>query len=172
VNRRFPGSPNINQTNPFEDEHGENPFGDEGVASPAKANPYDGPADVRTRPYQPQDYETFLPSRPGLVLTFGIVGLLLVIVGVAITVSGALSTTEWSDALMYGAPFHLLGLVVSVPGWIFGRHDRRAMKAGAMETRGRLRTSIGYLLSILGTIIGVLPVACLFCALIVELFSL
>ncbi|MFV1964601.1 MAG: hypothetical protein ACC628_04205 [Pirellulaceae bacterium] len=168
MNRRFPGSPNIDQTNPFEDERGANPFGDKGMSLPVKANPYGGPADRRSRPYQPNDFETTFPSRSGLVLTCGISGVVLVTIGVVLSVLAVLVSIEWPQALIYGAPFNFLGLVVSVPGWIFGRHDRRAMKAGAMETKGRRGTNIGYLLGILGTIIGTLPAAGLFVALLAE----
>jgi hypothetical protein len=173
VSRRFPRSPEINEANPFENEHGQNPFSDSEPRSPVpvQENPYGGPAPKNARSYQPKDYATIYPSRSWLVLLCGISGVVLVTIGVSISVIALLTAAEWTRGLSYGVPFNLMGIVASVPAWKLGRNDRRAMQAGAMDASGCRGTTIGYVLGVLGTLGGAAPVAAFFVALIVEVLG-
>jgi hypothetical protein len=171
VNRRFPGSPEIDDTSPFEDEHGQNPFSDHEPPPPAQDNPYGGPASSSSRSYQPDDFETIYPSRSWLVLLCGVTGVILVTIGVSVSVVALLTAAEWAEGLMYGVPFNLMGVFASAPAWVLGRHDRRAMKAGAMDSTGRRGTTVGYILGVLGTLAGAAPVAAFFVAWIAEMFG-
>ena len=55
-------------------------------------------------------------------------------------------------------PFALtvLAVVLGILGWIFGRHDLRAMQAGTMDSSGYSTTKSGKTLAMVSIILGVL----------------
>lgn len=170
---KFPRNPNADRENPFEDEQGANPFGDDTKAEGEPAtedNPY-AAADVSAaQPYQPGEYETFLPNRGGLVWWLGIIGggiqmLAIIVAAIAILVVG-----DYLEGIAYGLPGQLIGIAISIPAWIMGHSDMQAIAAGAMEEEGRRATRWGWLLGILGTLLGASQLFLYFGLLIFEEF--
>lgn len=158
---RFPRNPNADRENPFEDEQGANPFGDDSAsaedAAPredAESNAYATAESNAVQPYEPGDYETFLPSRGPLVFWLGVIGCGIQLLAVIVAVLAILAVGEFLEGMAYGLPGQLIGLAVSVPAWIMGQSDVRAMAAGAMEANGRRATRWGLWLGILGTLGG------------------
>ncbi len=140
---RFPKNPNEGRNEPL--VAGDNPFADAGQAATTNDNPFASPAaDIGTA--APQiEYERSLPHRGGFILTLGILGL------VSFTI-GTLGLLGLPPAVVIGA----LSFVMTVPAWLLGSSDLRAMKAGAMDTAGRGKTRAGMILGIAGTLLTVM----------------
>jgi len=138
---------------PFADESGKNPYGDDDTAPTDESqltaggtdNPYATAADARAGEYghQPGDFETTLPPRGGLVLGLGMAALFLSFGAVYLTFA-------------YGAAdAAILVLAISLPPWIMGRMDLRAMRMGAMPAAGhRSQTRLGLWLGVIATAIA------------------
>lgn len=154
----FPRNPGTDHANPFKNERGENPFGEQTPTAAGDENPYGASRAEALRSGQADDYVTTLPNRSMRVLTFGLLGLVLAMLGVASAAAGVASSGNWTWGISFGIPIQLLGLAVSLPSWIFGASDLKAIRAGAMEAAGRSRTRIGFVLGIVGVLIGIVPV--------------
>jgi hypothetical protein len=139
------------------DQHGNNPFADAAPPDSVSDNPYAAPESRAEPAYQPSGYETSLPHRSGVIMTFGLLGM----AGVCISVLGAL----------YYWPLALLNLALTVPPWFWGRSDLRAMRSGAMDATGRSKTKAGCVLGIIGTAASLLIVLVLLGAVTYRLFS-
>ncbi|MEO8495134.1 MAG: hypothetical protein ABI614_08690 [Planctomycetota bacterium] len=157
----FPRNPNADRENPFEDERGANPFGDDAAPASGAAdqmddeeNPYAAAEPSAAQPYLPGDYETFLPNRGSFVCSLGVIGCGIQLLAIVVAVLAILAVGEFLEGMAYGLPGQLIGLAVSVPAWIMGQVDMKAIAAGAMEDRGRRATRWGLLLGILGTLLG------------------
>lgn len=153
--RRFPRSPEITPR-PF--DGGPNPFADD-VTAPVShnENPLAAPAANEVQPYKPTDYVPTLPERSSRILTFGIIGASFMAISVLVLAVVFFSTPLWSPELVYCLPANLLGLAFTIPAWIFGSTDLRAMQAGAMDKASRTRTRIGYHCGWIGTLVGLAP---------------
>lgn len=173
----FPQNPNADRENPFEDGQGANPFGDD--AAPARGDGSQVAADGNlyatnessaVQPYRPGDYETFLPSRGGMVLWLGVVGCCLQLLAIVVSVLAILSVGEFLEGMAYGLPGQLLGLAVSLPALIMGQTDVKAIAAGAMEASGRRATRWGLGLGIVGVLLGASQLILFFGLLLFEEF--
>jgi len=165
----FPRSPGTDRKNPFEDERGENPFAEIGPRPSGDENPYaaSGAEAQHSDPPGPGHYVITLPNRSRRVLAFGATGTLLAVFGVAMAAAGVATQGNWTWGVGYGIPIQLIGLATSLPSWIFGSSDLRAMRAGAMDATGRRQTRIGFMLGVLGVLIGTVPVLG-WCALLIA----
>jgi hypothetical protein len=165
---KFPQNPNADRTNPFEDGQGANPFGD--AAAPANdpgnpeaadnseaagSNPYAAAESSSVQPYRPGDFETFLPNRGVWVWWLGLIGCCIQLVAIVVAVVAMVSVGDFLGGLVYGLPGQLIGLALSVPAWIMGQVDAKAIAAGAMEDGGRRATWCGLRLGVIGTLLGV-----------------
>jgi hypothetical protein len=158
---KFPRNPNADREDPFEDGQGANPFGDDAtpvsdVESPSSAeqNPYAAAESKGVQPYLPDDYETFLPNRGALVWWLGVVGCCIQLLANVVAVLAIFAVDDFLEGMTYGLPGQLIGLAVSVPAWIMGQTDMKAIAAGAMEEGGRRATRWGLRLGIMGTMLG------------------
>ena len=159
---KFPQNPNADRGNPFEDERGANPFGDD--AAPAidaesqadvEQNPYAAAESNQVQPYRPGDYETFLPNRGALVWYLGLIGCGIQLLAIVVAILAIFSVGDFLEGMAYGLPGQLIGLAVSIPAWIMGHSDVKAIAAGAMEEGGRQATRWGLWLGLVGTLLGV-----------------
>ncbi len=139
--RKYPGNSDEEPKNPFSDEQGNNPFADReetgagATETMASENPYRGGGGAGgSAPRRVGGFETTLPHRGGTVLTLGIAGLF----------GAAVFAFCW--------PMLAINLFVTLPAWLMGQADLRAMQAGAMDPEGRGTTRAGYLLGIFGTL--------------------
>ncbi len=158
---KFPHNPNADRENPFENAQGTNPFGDDSKdladdqKQPAvEANPYSAAEVSSVQPYRPDDFETFLPSRGAFVGWLGLLGCGLQLLAIVVAVLAIVAVGDFLEGFAYGLPLQLIGLAVSVPAWIMGQIDSKAIAAGAMEERGRRATRWGLWLGIFGTLLG------------------
>lgn len=163
---KFPKNPGINRPNPFEDETGENPFGDaappiEMERGSADANPYATAEEQLVQPYQPEGYETFLPHRGSLVYRLGAAACWVQALSILVAAVAAAIVGELYDGLIYGTPTQLFGLALSVPAWVLGHSDSAAIAAGAMDQDGQHETSRGLWLAIAATMVGCLQLGLL-----------
>lgn len=156
----FPNRPGTDRPNPFQDEDGKNPFGDAQPASPEKqepaaANPYAADEHQTTiQPYLPEDYETFLPHRGKLVFWLGLSSCLIQAASVVIAAIAVLLVDEFVSGFAYGAPAQLFGLALSLPAWILGHGDLKAIRAGAMNQDGEGATKRGLWLGVGASLLG------------------
>jgi hypothetical protein len=136
--RKYPGDSEEEPSDPFADDQGRNPFADQEevraeTAAGSTLNPYLAGAGGRPA-HQIGGFETTLQHRGGTVLTLGILGI----------VGAALFAFCW--------PMLVINLFLTLPAWLMGQSDLRAMKAGAMDGEGRGMTLAGYILGIFGTL--------------------
>ena len=99
-------------------------------------NPYASPRESAGWPAA-RGYERFPPHRGGLILGLGISGVVISVIGFL---------------LCAVLPVFALGL--SIPAWVMGRNDLRAIDAGAMDPTGRGSTMAGMVMGIVGTVLG------------------
>jgi hypothetical protein len=159
---KFPKNPHAAQANPFDDGEGSNPFGGDAEertndfdgTSPHGQNPYQTSTSSSIQPYHPGDYETFLPNRGPLVWWLGLVGLGIQLLAVAIAVIAVVSIGDFLEGIAFGLPGQLIGIAISLPAWIIGQSDSRAIAAGAMEEGSRRATHWGLFLGRIGTVLG------------------
>ncbi len=159
----FPKNPNADRTNPFEGDDGANPFGDgaapaedDQVHDPAQAeNVYASGDTGQVQPYLPTDYETFLPNRGRLVWWLGFAGCCIQLLSIVVIIVAVVVTGDNLQGIVYGLPGQLIGLAVSIPAWILGASDAKAIAAGAMEDEGSSANRWGLLLGVVATILGV-----------------
>ncbi|MCA9119021.1 MAG: hypothetical protein H6822_17040 [Planctomycetaceae bacterium] len=158
---KFPRNPNADRENPFEGEGGENRFGEQGEAPlelpsdvASQSNPYVASEASKIQPFQPGDYEAFLPNRGALVWWFGLLGCSIQLIAIVVTVIAILAVGNFLDGMIYGLAGQLIGLAVTVPAWIMGQNDHAAIKAGAMQEGGRRATWWGLWMGIVGTALG------------------
>lgn len=156
MTRRFPRGPILDGNSPFRDAIGNNPFAD---SNPTPAEPcgdaYASPQSGTTAPRETGHYEPILASRSGLALGLGISGLFLAISAATGTIAGLAIGQDPGGGLSLGLPIALLALALTIPGWIIAQSDCRAMRAGAMQTKHRRRTQVGYVCSVIATLISV-----------------
>jgi hypothetical protein len=122
----------------------QNPFADDARDpppprfDPAGRNPYSAPTQ-----YQPADqqygYQMALPHRGPVILTLGILGLL-----------GSLAS------FLCCLPIGVVNLALTLPAWLMGRSDLKAIDAGAMDSSGRGTVMAGFVLGIIGTVLTLL----------------
>ena len=141
---QFPNHPGQPRPNPFAGADGKNPFADS-ASPPASgaesidANPYGASNSAAVTVSQPQEFEAILSHRGSTVFWFGLSGVLATIVG--------------SLCLFWvWLPVSIFALCFSIPAWLWGRHDLRAMRAGAMDNSGRRPTRAGYVMGIVGSL--------------------
>ncbi|MBC8354207.1 MAG: hypothetical protein H8E66_19615 [Planctomycetes bacterium] len=164
---KFPRNPNADRENPFENGEGANPFGDDSGAVDSDGESESSPEQnfyataeksaiesSSVQPYRPDDYETFLPSRGSLVWWLGMVGCCVQLLAIAVAVIAIVAIGDFLEGLAYGLPGQLIGIAISVPAWVMGQSDSRAIAAGAMEEGGRRATKWGHWLGALGTLLG------------------
>ena len=142
---QVPNHPGQPRPNPFAGADGTNPFADSAsspasAAESADANPYAASGSSVESVAQPQAFETILSHRGGTVFWLGLIGLL-----------GA--TVGWLCLLVW-MPVPLFALCLSIPAWLMGRNDLRAMKAGAMDNSGWRQTRAGYVMGMIGSLIA------------------
>jgi hypothetical protein len=134
--RKYPGDAE-EPSDPFADDQGRNPFADreEGRLgeSGEVSNPYVAGAGGRPA-HEVGGFQTTLPHRGGTVLMLGILG----VIGAAV--------------FAFCWPLLVINLFVTLPAWLMGQSDLRAMKAGAMSSEGRGRTLAGFILGVFGTV--------------------
>jgi hypothetical protein len=168
----YPENPITNRKDPFRDEGGKNPFADEqlpDVDSPA--SPYAASAEATGVSYRPEDYETILPHRGRLVFWLGATGLASsVLGGMGVVLLLVASPNTAGIGISLCAIMLPLGLALSWSAWITGRHDLRAIGAGAMDDSGRSRTQRGHVMGIIGALIGIAPIG-YFVLLIVRMIA-
>ena len=157
---QFPKHPGQPRPNPFAGADGNNPFADSSSPpAPADANPYaasGAPAMLATSAVPPQEFETTLAHRGGTVFWFGLIGLL--------------GSTAGIPCLYFMLPVPIFSLSLSIPAWLMGRNDLRAMKSGAMDSSGRRQTRAGYVMGLIGTFFGGLISVLLFAGLIYLIY--
>ncbi len=156
----YPKHPNTDRKDPFRDEGGKNPFADEDSPDvEIPTSPYAASVEATGVTYRPENYETILPHRGRSVSWLGTVGLASSLLGG----SGAvLSLVASPDLAMTGvsicATMSPLGLALSWSAWLMGRHDLRAIDAGAMDDSGRTRTRWGHAMGTFGALIAIAPI--------------
>lgn len=158
---KFPRNPNADRENPFEDEQGANPFGDNAAPvidgesqTVGEQNPYAAAESNAVQPYRPDDYETFLPNRGALVWWLGLIGCCIQLLAIVVAVLAIFAVGDFLEGMAYGLPGQLIGLAFSIPAWIMGQTDVKAITAGAMEEGGRRATRWGLWLGLVGTLLG------------------
>ena len=160
----YPKHPNTGRRDPFRDEQGDNPFADDGPEADVSEDPYAVSASetasaLRTGPtYRPNNFETTLPHRGGRVFQLGRIGLALSVLG-AVGVATCIAFPEASGLwVVLSAALLLFGLPCSFTAWIMGRNDLRAIRSGAMDDAGLVRTSRGHAFGVIGTLVAIAPV--------------
>jgi hypothetical protein len=155
----YPAHPNTNRKDPFQDELGRNPFGDEGPPGPASDDPYSVPAADSGPSYHPDEFETTLGHRSGVVLWLGGLGLAGSALGAAGVLIG-LTAMQLAGSLLlwFTGGLLVLGVPASWAAWMMGWQDLRAMRAGAMDRAGLPKTQLGLTLGLMGTLLGAVPV--------------
>ena len=137
----FPNHPGKPRPNPFQGADGLNPFADSAAPSmPTESNPYAASSEPAAAVVQPGQYSAIVPHRGGTVFWFGLTGLL--------------ASTFGSLCLLCWLPLPIFALSLTIPAWIMGRHDLRAMKVGAMDGNGRGQTRAGYVMGIIGSLVA------------------
>jgi hypothetical protein len=136
--RKYPGDSEQPSSDPFSDKEGRNPFSDrdevpaEVIGPTADTNLYQGGAGGLPA-HVVGGFVATLPHRGSTVLTLGILG----IIGAAI--------------FAFCWPMLTINLFVTLPAWLMGQSDLRAMQAGAMNREGRGMTLAGFWLGVAGT---------------------
>ena len=153
----YPKHPNTGRTDPFHDEQGRNLFADDGPQAETNENPYGVSGQDAALTYQAHEYETVFPHRGRRVFGLGITGAIMASLGATGTVACFLSLGGGS-LLPLSAGLLILGLPLAWSAWIMGRHDLRAIRAGAMDETGRRKTRLGHVLGMAGTLIAIAPV--------------
>jgi hypothetical protein len=156
----FPAHPNTDRKDPFHDEFGRNPFGDDGVPGAASDNPYGVPAESGGGlSYHPDDYQTTLGHRGRTVFGLGSLGLVCSALGTAGMVA-CLAAPQSASRLLLGltAILVLLGVPAAWTAWMMGRQDLQAMRAGAMDPAGLPTTRRGHRLGLMGTLLSAVPI--------------
>jgi hypothetical protein len=90
------------------------------------------------------------PHRAGMIMGFGVGSLALFFVSL---VSGVLI-----GAL--ALPVTVVGLVLGIMAWLWGKADLKKMTAGEMDASGRSSTQTGYICGMIGTILNSLGMVC------------
>lgn len=156
MTKRFPRAPQLGPR-PFEDPNGPNPFADEpGKAIPYPDSVFASSAAGEIQPYRPGDFVPALPNRSARVLGLGMVAMFFSATSLLILLL-ALSSGGLSSLLVYSWPTGLLAFSFSIPAWIMGGADLRAIRAGAMAPEGFRRTRIGYWCGCIATLTGAIP---------------
>lgn len=136
--RKYPGDSEEPSGDPFLDPEGHNRFADRDEGPiPAGAAETTGPYASATGgmpAHRVGGYATTLPHRGGTVLSLGLFGLF-----------GAAGAA-------FCFPLLMVNLLLTLPAWLMGQSDLRAIQAGAMDPAGRGMTLAGYVMGILGTI--------------------
>jgi hypothetical protein len=143
--------------NSFRDRDGQNPFADAiETRQPASGDIYGSPQAGATLSSEPPPFEPVLVNRATLVLGLGVTGLMIGLVAALAAVIGFAAGGAVSGGLTFGIPAAMLALAAAIPGWIVGRADLQAMRAGAMRTERRRATQIGHACSVAGALLSVL----------------
>lgn len=100
-------------------------FCGEDLVRPVEGGPFAGERPPRMR----RDFE---PHRGGMILTFGILGIVFSFI----------------------CPLNLLGLLFGILGWSMGHGDLARIKNGEMDPAGRDTTHAGWICGIVGTILS------------------
>lgn len=155
----YPKHPLSDRQDPFKDQQGKNPFGDD---EPIEAAPADDNAFASTGgpSYREAGFETTLQPRGHSVFALGVIGLSTSVIGgggllLALVLQGDLNATSFS----FCALCLVIALIASWPAWMMGRTDLAAMKMGAMNSEGLRRTRWGHHLGLIGMLICASPVA-------------
>ncbi len=154
----YPKHPNTGRRDPFRDEQGDNPFADDGPEAEVSENPYGVSVSPTGPTFRPDDFETTLPHRAGRVFVLGGIGLAMSVLGAA-GVTTCVAIPEASGLwVTLSAALLLFGLPCAFTAWSMGRNDLRAIRSGAMDDAGLVRTSRGHLFGVMGTLVAIAPV--------------
>ncbi len=107
---------------------------------PPKPDPYAPPQHYgppQGGPYPPYPYGQ--PHRGPLVLTLGITGIVLAAIG-------------WA----FCGLMPIVSLALTIPAWVMGQRDLKAISAGVMDPSARGQLQAGMITGIIGTVMGVL----------------
>ena len=130
-----------------------NPYG--GNVAP---NPYGAPSAIS----QPNHgFGGGVRSHRGpMVLTFGIISLVLSIVG-----------SPAFCCLCMGV-FSVIGLGLGIPAWMMGNNDLVAMKNGTMDATGYGSTNAGWIMGIVGVVISSLGILSMLALVLIQVFMM
>lgn len=130
--------------NPFVTTDGKNPFADEGAPTelPPADNPYASSAASNVPAHIQGGFVTTQASRGNLLLIFTALAWL----GLALTGLAVALQSSWAY------PPALLAWVPAITGWALAWRDLVAQHAGAMDSKGRLKTLAAYWLSLLAVL--------------------
>lgn len=95
--------------------------------------------------YRAGDYEVTVGHRGGFLLLLGLVGLVTSITPLVM----AFFLPEDRVLLLIVQPF--LGLLFGAPAWLLARGDLKAMKVGAMDNNGKVRTRTAMIFGAIAT---------------------
>lgn len=153
----YPEHPNTGRKDPFRDEQGDNPFADDGPEAEVSEDPYAVSVSEAGRTFQLDDFATTLPDRGRRVFVLGITGLVLSVFGAA-GVTTVVAVPDLAGSwLTASAAALLFGLSTAPTAWIMGRSDLRAIRAGAMDKAGLVRTTRGHRFGVIGTLVAIAP---------------
>jgi hypothetical protein len=155
----FPRNPGTEAKHAFTDDDGSNPFSDAGSKpQAAEANPFSSPTAESS--YVATEYETQLADRSGQVFFWGVIGLMLSLLGIFAAVL-CVAGSGWAWGLFYALPIQCVSLAISFPAWTMGHRDSVAISSKAMEDCGKSRTAAGLRMGQLAVALSLLPVALL-----------
>jgi len=155
----YPKHPLSDRHDPFKDERGKNPFGDD---EPNDAQPIDDNAFASTggASYRETGFQATLEPRSHSVFGLGVIGVSTAVIGgggllLALVAQGDLNATSFS----FCALCLVIALITAWPAWLMGRADLAAMRMGAMEADDQRRTRWGHRLGLIGLLLCASPVA-------------
>ena len=145
---RNPFADNDNDHNPFADDLADDEVASDPYASPlADGGGYD--ANVAG------EYDAMSPGRGGTLVTLGVVGLLISVIGIV--------------PFFCCIPVNVLGLAFSLPAWLMAQSDLKAIDIGAIDAEARRSTKTARTMGIIGTVLAlVVPPALLVTLLLLD----
>ena len=111
-----------------------NPFADKA----APPNPYVAPA---YQPFGTPQAGYYRPHRGGVIIALGIIALVMVTLGTALMAAACI-------------PVPFFALAVSIPAWIMGHKDLKAIQLGELDPTGKGLTLAGMIMGIVSTAIA------------------
>ena len=147
---RFPRSPDVYRP-PL--EAGAHPFANE--APQQAGDRISTSTNDDQLPKARPEYVCTLPDRSKKVVILGLLAAGFAALSLLVVVL-VLATSQWTD-LFYSLPVSFFTLVFAVPAVSMGLADLRAIRAGAMESRGLRRTQFGWWLGTISLLIGLIP---------------
>jgi predicted Zn finger-like uncharacterized protein len=97
------------------------------------------------------------PGRGGMIMTFGIVSVVMPLVGFLVQLIAGL---VFPPLGFCGWVFVIVGLALGIMAWVMGSGDLKKIQAGRIDTAAQSGTKTGYITGIIGTILNILYVLC------------